>query len=293
MSSVKAATELNFAVPSECDGMPLQNFLHRTKGVSQRIIRSAKRRELGITADGEHMRTVDFIRAGQNIRILLPEPSCTAEPADIELDIVYEDEHYLILNKGSGIPVHPTSNIHINDTLLNGIARYMRECGDLYSVSIVNRLDRDTSGLVLTAKNAYAAELAARSVEKEYLAVCEGKLDASGVIDAPIARAGDSIIKRRVFEDGVRAVTHYRPLKSFNGLTLASISLDTGRTHQIRVHFSHIGHPLAGDDMYGGAIELISRQALHCCRISFVHPILNKRLDFEAPLPSDMSELLL
>lgn len=292
MCGVKAATFLKFTVPDSCNGILLGNFLHKTKNVSQRIIRNAKRMENGITADGEHIRTVDTVRAGQSIKILLPKPQCSMEPENIELDIVYEDAHYLVINKGSDMPVHPTSNIHITDTLANGVIRYMRECGDEFSISIVNRLDKDTSGLVLIAKNAYAAENAAATAEKRYVAICAGELTDSGRIDEPIARVGDSIIKRCVSPNGARAVTNYMPIKTVDGRTLVSIHLETGRTHQIRVHFSHIGHPLEGDDMYGGSLELIKRQALHCANISFFHPVLEKKLNFSSPLPPDMASLI-
>lgn len=292
MLGVKSAKSLEFTVPQECDGALLGAFLHKTKSVSQRIIRNAKRMDGGITADGEHIRTIDTVRAGQRIKILLPKPQCDMLPEDIPLDIVYEDEHYLLINKGSNMPVHPTSSIHITDTLANGVAYYMRRCGDLFSISIVNRLDKDTSGLVLIAKNAYAAENAAKTAQKKYLAVCSGELKQSGRIDAPIARCGDSIITRCVAENGARAVTNYEPIKTVSGRTLAAIRLETGRTHQIRVHFSYIGHPLEGDDLYGGSLDNIGRQALHCGELSFFHPILEQRLEFSSPLPEDMARLM-
>ncbi|MGN0456550.1 MAG: RluA family pseudouridine synthase [Acutalibacteraceae bacterium] len=292
MPGVKSAKSLEFTVPQECDGTLLGAFLHKTKSVSQRIIRNAKRMDGGITSDGVHIRTIDTVRAGQRIKILLPKPQCDMQPEDIPLDIVYEDEHYLLINKGSNMPVHPTSSIHVTDTMANGVAYYMRRCGDLFSISIVNRLDKDTSGLVLIAKNAYAAENAAKTARKKYFAVCSGELRQSGRIDAPIARCGDSIITRCVDESGARAVTNYEPLKIANGRTLAAIRLETGRTHQIRVHFSYIGHSLEGDDLYGGSLDNISRQALHCGELSFYHPMLEKRLEFSSPLPEDMARLI-
>ncbi|MCQ4021884.1 MULTISPECIES: RluA family pseudouridine synthase [unclassified Ruminococcus] len=292
MSGVKSASLLEFCVPQGCDGVLLGTFLHKTKNVSQRIIRNAKRTELGITADGKHIRTVDSVKVGQTIRILLPKPQCDMQPEDIPLEIVYEDEHYLLLNKGSNMPVHPTSSIHVSDTLANGVSYYMRQCGDLFSISIVNRLDKDTSGLVLIAKNAYAAENAAQTAQKKYRAICSGKINSSGRIDAPIARQSNSIITRCVSESGARAVTNYEPEKICGGRTLVAVRLETGRTHQIRVHFSYIGHPLEGDDMYGGSLDNINRQALHCSELSFYHPILERRLKFKSPLPDDMAKLL-
>lgn len=292
MCGVKAAKFLEFCVPAGFDGMLLGHFLHKYKNVSQRVIRNAKRVEGGITADGEHIKTVDAVKAGQRIKIFLPEPQCSMEPVDMELDVVYEDEHYILIDKGSNMPVHPTSNIHINDTLANGVVGYMRKRGDNYSISIVNRLDKDTSGLVLIAKNAYAAENAARTIKKKYRAVCSGIIANPGRIEAPIARESDSIIKRCVSESGAAAVTNYIPELSRNNMTLVSVYLETGRTHQIRVHFSYIGHPLEGDDMYGGSLSFIKRQALHCAEISFIHPVTGQRLEFSSQLPSDMAMLI-
>lgn len=288
----KAATSLSFTVCADSDGVKLGTYLHRKMGVSQRIIRSAKLRNDGITVDGIGARTVDVLKVGQVVNILLPEPHCEIEPSGVALDIVYEDNHYILINKPSGVPVHPTSCNHTSDTLANGIVRYMKEQNDNYSVSIVNRLDKNTSGLVLVAKNAYAADRAAKSAKKIYLAVCAGEIRSAGKIDLPIDREEDSIIKRCVSENGQRAVTNYEPLKIFDGNTLLSITLETGRTHQIRVHLSHIGHPLLGDDLYGGLTDKINRHALHCAELSFFYPILGKELCFKAVLPQDMASLI-
>lgn len=292
MPGIKSAKFLEFEVPENCGIMLLEHFLRRTKKVSQRIIREAKRIKGGITVDGKHKRTIDLLKPGQKVKILLPEPKCNIIPENIGIDIIYEDEHYLVINKGSNMPVHPTSSTHITDTLANGIVNYMYKCDELFSISIVNRLDKDTSGLVLVAKNAYAAENAAKTIQKKYFAVCHGELSAPGRIDAPIARECGSLIKRCIDPNGARAVTNYIPEKVSSGRTLVSIYLETGRTHQIRVHFSYMGYPLEGDDMYGGSLKLIKRQALHCGEISFIHPILEKRLSFKAELPGDISLLV-
>lgn len=290
--SNKAAESLSFTVGSESGGLRLDNFLHRKMGVSQRIIRSAKLRENGITVDGISAKTIDILKAGQVVNILLPKPFCDIEPSGIRLDIVYEDPHYILLNKQSGVPVHPTSCNHTDDTLANGIVQHMKELKDYYCVSIVNRLDKNTSGLVLVAKNAYAAEQAVKSAKKTYLAICSGQLRSGGKIDLPIAREENSIIKRCVSAAGKTAITNYQPVKSLDEGTLLSITLETGRTHQIRVHLSHIGHPLLGDDLYGGSTDKINRHALHCAELSFFHPILGKELCFKAELPLDMAALL-
>ena len=212
------------------------------------------------------------------------------KPADLPLDIIYEDEDVLALNKPAAMPVHESRN-HRGDTLSNAVANYMKGKRDS-AFRAVFRLDRDTSGIVLTAKNELAAAKLAGKIKKDYYAVVCGEIAGKGTIDAPIRRLGDSIIKRGVFEDGDSAITHYESIKTNGKYTLLKINLETGRTHQIRVHFSNIGHPLAGDDIYGGSRADIARQALHCKAICFTHPVKGKKITLECDFPPDMEKLI-
>ena len=219
-------------------------------------------------------------------------------PVKMDLNIVYEDEALLILNKPAGIPVHP-SILHYTNSLSNGVKYYFDSINLKKKIRPVNRLDRNTSGIVIFAKNQYVQEclihqMQTKEFKKFYLAVVEGHLEKlEGTIDAPINRKENSIIERCVDENGERAVTHYKILKrNFDrNYDLVECMLETGRTHQIRVHFSYIGHPLIGDTLYGNASKYISRQALHAYKVEFVHPISKKLMQFTADVPKDFSLL--
>ena len=236
-----------------------------------------------------------------------------AVPQDIPLDIVYEDAHLLVVNKPKGMVVHPAPG-NPDGTLVNALLWHCK--GSLSGIGgeirpgIVHRIDKDTSGLVLAARNTYAAPLLAENVQKLYYAIVEGELPLGpGVIDAPIGRRGDSILGRCVTPEGKPSRTEYTILKVQNGLSLAACVPVTGRTHQIRVHFASIGHPLAGDDLYGGRRDRIGRQALHCAKQTFRVPEYTEVPDgicirtpvsagtgrtvtVESPLPQDMADLL-
>lgn len=219
-------------------------------------------------------------------------------PTELPLTIVYEDEDLLVINKPAGMPIHPSLN-HYTNSLANGLAWYYQAQGLPFIFRCINRLDRDTSGLTIIAKHMVSAGIlstmvANREIHREYLAIAKGNVTPSeGIIDAPIARKEASIIERTVdFENGERAVTHYRTLRTQNGLSLLSLHLETGRTHQIRVHMKYLGFPLIGDYLYHPDMTLISRQALHSYRLCFRHPITGKALEFTAPLPPDMEAAL-
>lgn len=217
---------------------------------------------------------------------------------DLPLDIVYEDEDIMVLNKPANIAVMPSAN-HKTGTIANRILGYYKKRNILYTVHIVTRLDRDTSGLLLVAKNRYIHSLLAKThesngIKRKYKAVIEGQLKkSSDMIDLPIMRKEGSIIERTVNSSGKSAITEYNVLKEWKTHSLLDINLKTGRTHQIRVHFSHIGHPLAGDDLYGGSKNIINRQALHCYELIFKHPLTNKQVLYHLPLPDDMRLLFL
>jgi len=264
--------KLYFKVPPEADGMLLRGFLRRCS-VSTDLSRAVKFRGSGFFADGAPILANRRVEAGQVISFELPpEGEGVAPQDDIPVDVVYEDAFALVVEKPPHLAVHPTLNYPL-DTLANGYAAWALRQGRSPVFRPVNRIDKDTSGLVLAAQNGYAAPLLAQRVEKLYYAVAEGELPLGpGVIDAPIGRQGESIIGRCVTPDGKPSRTEYTILKAENGLSLAACVPVTGRTHQIRVHFASIGHPLAGDDLYGGSRARIGRQALHCAKQTFWVP---------------------
>ena len=222
-------------------------------------------------------------------------------PIQMNLDIIYEDECFLVINKPAYVPIHP-SILHFEDTLSNGVKYYFESHHIHKKIRPVNRLDKDTSGLVIFAKNQYIQESLAKQMlsnnfKKEYIAILDGYIDSNiGTISANISRKTDSIVEREINNTGQIAITHYELIKHFeykkNKLSLVKFTLETGRTHQIRVHCKYINHPILGDTLYGNKSNLISRQALHAYKISFIHPITKKRLDLEATLPIDIEKII-
>ena len=213
-------------------------------------------------------------------------------PTKMNLNIIFEDDWLLVVNKPAGIAIHP-SVLHYSDSLCNGIRFYFDKIGLKKKIRPVNRLDLNTSGLVVFAKCEYIQECLINQMKnnqfkKEYLAVCNGFFDKkSGTINLPISRKENSIIERCISGNGQTAITHYEVLKEFDNYSLVKCSLETGRTHQIRVHMSAIGHPLLGDSLYGSISDLINRQALHCFNLQFIHPVYNNDLNFWGDLPND------
>lgn len=281
--------ELLFTVGRDEDGAATRDFL-KARGFSRRMI-TALKQSGGLTRAGEPLRSVDSVRGGDVIRVVLTDSGGAAPNGGIRADIVYEDEDIVIYDKPPFLAVHPSAR-HYNDTLANAFAARFPDT----PFRPINRLDRDTSGLCVCAKNRLAAAGLAGSggsagLRKVYFAVVTGDILVGGTVDLPIGREGESIIKRRVRPDGKRAVTRYEPIERANGRTLLRIRLETGRTHQIRVHMSHIGYPLCGDGLYGGDAS-IDRQALHCGEAEFIHPITGERISVIAPLPEDMLTLL-
>lgn len=213
------------------------------------------------------------------------------------IELLYEDDHLLIANKPAGMMVHPIRQEQ-DGTLVHALSALFAQRGEPVSVHPVHRLDKDTSGAILLAKSSYGHQLADRllregGIHREYVAVVSGQLaDERGTIDAPIGRDAKHPTRRRVTEGGDEAVTHFEVIRRSSYMTMARVWLQTGRTHQIRVHFAHIGHPLAGDTLYGGARGLMRRQALHAESLTFHHPLLDKKLRCEAPLPADLKRLI-
>lgn len=260
-----------------------------SNNVSKRLIRKLKQTNDGITINGKHIRTIDKVFKGDRITITLDDEKTLESNGYLNVPVLFDCDDLIAFDKPYNMPVHPSIK-HQGDTLGNYFAHLCKGV----SFRPINRLDRDTSGICVTAKNAFAAKSLQQTLEKTYYAIVCGKIDSEGIIDAPITRVDGSIITREVSKHGQRAVTHYKPIKhSGNGkYTLLKIILETGRTHQIRVHFSYIGFPLAGDDLYGGDCSDIKRQALHCKSVRFLHPITGEEIKLDSELPPDMKKLM-
>ena len=243
--------------------------------------------------------TKKSVTMGDTVSVLIDfeEDNSNIVASNIPLDIIYEDDYLLVINKPANIAIHP-SILHFDNSLSNGVKFYFDKLGLKKKIRIVNRLDRNTSGIVVFAKNEYIQEclikqMKTKELKKEYLAIAKGILESkSDTLNFPIARKEGSIIERTVSSDGDSAITHYDVVKEFNNLSLVHIVLETGRTHQIRVHFSYIGHPILGDTLYGSPSELINRQALHSYKLTFIHPVTKKVLSLEAPLPNDIENII-
>lgn len=281
---------ITYIIPSEADGQTVQNYLRRDCGLSWRMVVKLKRVENGILLDGVHVRTIDTVRAGQQLCITMPEDTVRIEGADIPLDIVFEDEDILVINKPPYLAVHPSAG-KPDPTLANAVVSHFEKHGTPLSFRPLNRLDRNTSGLLLAAKNPHIAFMMRTSAKKRYYAVVLGELHGKGTIDQPIRIKDGCTITREVGDGGKDSVTHFEALATDGEITLVSLVLETGRTHQIRVHMSWLGYPLVGDTMYG-TDETLPRHALHCADMTFEHPLTHHTLTFHAPLPADMQELL-
>lgn len=280
--------EIEFTITNKDDGRQIRDFL-RDFGVSSALLTKLKRTENGINLNGKFAKTIEEVHTGDKLKITIISKGKMPEPLkNSDVTVSYDDEDILVLNKPPMMPVHESRN-HRGDTLANVASCYIDKDN---AFRAVYRLDRDTSGLVLIAKNELAACKLAGKIKKDYYAVCKGVLDGDGTINLPIARMGDSIIKRTVSEKGENAVTHWKAIKNNGVNTLVKFNLETGRTHQIRVHMSHIGHPLLGDTLYGGDSNLIDRQALHCKTIYFTHPVTGEKIELDCDFPKDFKGLI-
>ena len=276
-------------------------FFLKNKGFSHHVMVQLKRTENGIMRNGIWSYTNERLKEGDVLDLNLVENGLSSdiEPVKLDFRIVYEDEDILVVDKPAGMPVHPSINNHDN-TLANALLYYFSSRGESFVFRCINRLDRDTTGLTIIAKHSLSAGIlgqmvAARQIKRTYMAIVDGLTEASGTIDAPIARRDNSTIERCVdFVKGERAVTHYKRLSysEEKDLSLIELKLETGRTHQIRVHMKHIGHPLIGDFLYNPDYKYIGRQALHSAELSFVHPITHEKMHFTAPLHGDMKCIL-
>ena len=292
---------LALTVTPELAGTKVDTLLKRHLQLSGTVVRRIKWLEDGILVDGVRVNTRFCPEAGQVLSVRLSDPvrNSGIVPAPGPLDIVCEDEDLIVLNKAAGVSVHPGPG-HLDDTLGNFLVYYYETSGQEADFHPVHRLDRGTSGLIVSAKHPHAQEILKNQLHTEdfrrvYLAVCEGvPAPPAGVIDAPLGPRPGSLMEQMVRPDGKSARTRYRVLRRWGDRALVSLELETGRTHQIRVHMAHTGHPLAGDFLYGTENqELIGRPALHSGYLSFLHPITKAKLEFSLPLPEDMARLKL
>ncbi|WP_102028061.1 RluA family pseudouridine synthase [Salirhabdus sp. Marseille-P4669] len=280
------------------DGFLIRDYLITVRSMSRRMLKAIKTD--GLIKLNNHLVTVrETLRTGDVLEILFPEEQKGRElyPKSIPLHIVYEDEDVLVLNKQAGLPVIPSRLLN-KESIAHGLLYYYEQQGLPYTVHVVTRLDRNTSGLMLVAKHRFSHSLLSNfqregEVKRKYTAFIEGRLDQKeGTIEEPIGRKPESIIERMVRPDGKEAITHYGVIQELQDFSVVQVQLQTGRTHQIRVHFSYLGHPLVGDDLYGGSTHKLNRQALHCHELAFYHPFQEKWMTFSSELPPDMQELI-
>ena len=288
---------LSYTITDKNKAANIGTFL-RESGYSRRILIELKQNPEQICLNGTPSWLNTPLRLGDTLTLFLPDEPVSSDilPVKLPIDIIYEDEDLMILNKAAGMPVHPSQGHHEN-TLANALAYLFATRGEHFVFRAVNRLDRDTTGLLLIAKHKISgaflsAMTANKEIRREYLAIVSGKPDESGTIDLPIARKDGSTIERCIdMEHGEHSVTHYQRLAYRDDLdaSLVRLRLETGRTHQIRVHMKAIGHPLLGDFLYNPDYRLIGRQALHSYTVSFRHPITGEKMEFTAPMPEDFS----
>lgn len=261
--------------------------------------RLSKKLELNdkLFVNGKVTRLNKSVFIGDILSIEFDENEDEYDAVDIPIDIVYEDDDLLVVNKPPFIVVHPTKS-HQNNTIANGVSYYFNKHCIKRKVRLVNRLDMNTSGIVIIAKHPYAHnelanQMKSNTVDKYYYAIVEGLIEEDkGTINEPIARLNPDDIIRVVHPTGKECITHYTVEKKLNDMTLVKLKLETGRTHQIRVHMKHIGHPILGDTLYGCDSDLIGRQALHCYEMKFMQPITGKEIVITCPLPEDMNKIV-
>ena len=284
--------KITYEVKSE---KKLINALREDMDLSSRIIRKLKR-EKKVSVNNIVISFNANLRVGDLIVANLPKEENIFNPEDISIDVRYSDEHFLVINKQPFLVVHPTKG-HPFGTIANGLAKYMLDQGDEYKIRFANRLDRDTSGLMIVCKSGFGHKIISdqminNTIVKEYDAIVSGIVrNDEDTINEPIGRAYEDSVHRVVREDGAVCITHYKVLKRFSDRTWLRIRIETGRTHQIRVHMKHLGHSIMGDELYGGNHDEINRQALHACHVVF-KDINGQVVDVQAEMPEDMKKLM-
>jgi 23S rRNA pseudouridine1911/1915/1917 synthase len=292
-----AEFQLEWVIDGSNAGLLIKDFL-RNYEISRTALTDIKFKGGCILVNGKEVTVRYKLLKGDVLRIIFPPETPSFQGEDIPLTIVYEDDFLLVVTKPYGMNTIP-SREHPAGSLANALVGYYNRINLSATAHIVTRLDRDTSGIVLVAKHRHAHHLFSLmqrigKINRKYEALAGGNiLFDCGTIREPIGRKEDSIIEREVRADGQEACTHYRVLRRYQGFTHVELALETGRTHQIRVHMSYLGHPLLGDDLYGGDTTLLDRQALHCKSITFIHPFSREEMSFSTPLPADMSDLIL
>lgn len=288
---------LEYCIPKEDSGKLIKDFLQE-QGFSRQNLVELKKIPESILLNGVWEYVTCKLAEGDVLRIHIVEGESSEKipPVELPFPIVYEDEDIIVVNKPADMPIHPSLNNYEN-TLGNAAAYYFAKQEKSFIFRCINRLDRDTTGLTILAKHMVScsilqSDMVERKISREYLAIVEGVFEnAEGTIDAPIGRKEGSTIERMIdFENGEHAVTHYRVLEQKENVAMLALKLETGRTHQIRVHMSSIGHPLIGDFLYNPTNNGMQRQALHAWHLSFGHPISKEEIGLEAPVPEDMKE---
>ena len=291
--------QIIYDIPIEYSGHKISEFL-RGKGYSQQSLTTIRQMPDSIMIGDRAQHLNYHLEGGETLTVHIIEKGISEKipPVELPFPIIYEDEDLVVVNKPAGMPIHPSMN-HYENTLGNAAAYYYAAQGKDFIYRCINRLDRDTTGLTIIAKNMIScgilySEMAMRKINREYLAIVEGTdLAADGTIDMPIGRKQDTAIERMIdYEQGERAVTHYHVLERGSNISLILLHLDTGRTHQIRVHMAAIGHPLIGDFLYNPGNHLMTRQALHSATLSFTHPITQEAMHLTAAMPEDMRYIM-
>lgn len=289
---------VKYTVTKEGNGTKIRDYMKEELNLSGRFIRNSAMGQR-LMVNGKVVRLSHKLAEGDEIQVkVTKEESQDIQGEDLNIQVIYEDDDLLVVNKPPFMVVHPTKS-HQTGTLANGIIYHFRSNNDDSIVRLVSRLDRDTSGLIMIAKNQFSHMNLAKSmeqdlIEKSYLAIVHGHLkEREGTIDRPIGRPTNETIRRAVLEDGQRSITHYKVIEEFKEASLVQLLLETGRTHQIRVHLSYEGHPIYGESLYSefNDEELIHRQALHAFRLKLPHPRSGKILEFQCDMPEDMKKL--